>query len=758
MRLPAPDQLLLKAIASTSGISRRAFLEIVGLGSAGLLLGVHFGSPPAAAQDEPPLPKYELKPEAYVRVGRDGKVTLIVPKADMGQAVYTSIVQLVAEELDVDPAHFAVEHAPADDTVYGIAAGTQVTGGSTSIRAMWIPMRQVGALTRAMFVAAAARRWNVGTATCRTENGVVLHKASGRKATYGDLVDAVAETVPSRVQLQGGKFFVPPDPKTALADSRAQVHLKARKDFKVIGKSIHRVDGTGKVHGAPLFSIDIRVSGMLVGTVMACPVFGGKLKDVDESKARAISGVRHIVKLDNAVAVIGDHFWAAQQGLQALTVTWDEGTYATLSTADIVRDLVEAANAEGLVARKDGNASKALMTAAKRIDAVYEVPMLAHATMEPPNCLVHVRPDGCDVWVGTQVPAIAQRAVATVTGLSPDKVTIHNQYLGGGFGRRLEVDFIEQTARIAKELDRPVKIVWTREEDIQHDLYRPYYYDRLSAGLDRSGNIVAWTHRIVGSSVTTRFAPSELLPGGLDPDAIDGGKQLPYDFPNVLVDYVRKEPPGVPTGYWRGVGATHNVFVIESFIDELARAAGKDPFEFRRRHLSKAPRAKAVLEKVAKEAKWGKSLPARTGRGIAVANVFGSYLAQVAEVSVSKAGDIRVERVLCAVDCGISVNPGHVKAQIESGIIFGLAPVLLDAVTIEEGRIQQSNFHDYRVIRMSESPGIDVYVLDSGEAPGGIGETGTALIAPAVANAIFAATGTRVRKLPVRPEDLSTAS
>jgi isoquinoline 1-oxidoreductase beta subunit len=497
---------------------------------------------------------------------------------------------------------------------------------------------------------------------------------------------------------------------------------------------------------------------MLVGTVMACPVFEGRLKDVDESKARTISGVRHIVKLDNAVAVIGDHFWAAQQGLQALAITWDEGAHATLSTADIVRGLDEAAKAQGLVARKDGNASKALMTAARRIDATYEVPMLAHATMEPPNCLIHVRSDGCEVWVGTQVPTFAQQAVAAVTGLSPDKVKIHNQYLGGGFGRRLEVDFIEQTARIAKALNRPVKIVWTREEDIQHDLYRPYYYDRLSAGLDKGGNIVAWTHRIVGPSVTARFAPSELLPpNGLDPDVIDGAVQLPYDFPNVLVDYVRKEPPGVPTGYWRGVGATHNVFVIESFIDELAHAAGKDPFNFRQRHLSKTPRAKAVLEKVAREAGWGKRVPARTGQGIAVANVWDSYLAQVAEVSVSNAGDIRVERVLCAVDCGISVNPGHVKAQIESGIIFGLAPVILDAVTIEKGRIQQSNFDDYRVIRMSESPKIDVYVLDSGEAPGGIGETGTALIAPAVANAIFAATGTRVRKLPVRPEDLITA-
>jgi isoquinoline 1-oxidoreductase subunit beta len=477
---------------------------------------------------------------------------------------------------------------------------------------------------------------------------------------------------------------------------------------------------------------------------------------VNDSKALGIKGVQKVVKLENAVAVIGDHFWAAKQGMEALAITWDEGAHAKVSTAEIIRDLAKASESEGLVIRNEGDPSKGLAAAFKRIDAVYENPMLAHATMEPMNCTVHIRPDGCEVWVGTQTPSITQAVVAQVSGLPADKVTVHNHYLGGGFGRRLEMDFIVQAVLIAKNFDRPVKIVWTREEDIQHDYYRPYYYDRISGGLDKNGKIVAWTHRLVGSSVVARYAPVLIKADKIDPDAMDGVRQLPYDLRNVMVDYVAKEPPGVPTGFWRGVSVTHNIFVMEGFMDELAHAAGHDPVEFRKHHLSKDRRAKAVLEKVAKEAGWGKPMPAGKGRGIAIGHVWGSYLGMVAEVSVSKTGDIRVDRVLCAVDCGTSINPGHVKGQIEGGIIFGLAPVLLDAVTIENGRVQQSNFNDYRVIRMSETPKIEVFVVDSGDAPGGIGETGTALVAPAVANAIFAATGKRVRKIPIKPQDLRT--
>ena len=737
----------------SSGVSRRAFLQMLGLSTAGLVLAVHFGELPAWAEEKAPPDGNPLKPHAYLQVGRDGKITFIVPRVDMGQGVYTSTAQLVAEELDVDPADFKLEHAPPNDPVYGIPSGVQITGGSTSIAGLWLPMRQVGAITRAMFVAAAAKEWKVNPATCRTENGVVCHDASKRKMAYGELVDAVAKGDPPKADVPRRYFFLFNGSEPA-TEVRSGARLKDRKDFKIIGQSIHRLDGPEKVHGAPLYSIDVRLPDMLVGTVKACPVFGGKLKSMNDSKTLGIKGVHKVVKLENAVAVIGDHFWAVKQGLEALAIAWDEGPHAQVSTADIVRDLAKAVESEGLVIRKEGNAAEGLKEAARRVDAIYETPFLAHATMEPMNCTVHVRPDGCEVWVGSQAPSIAQAVVAQVSGLPADKVTIHNHYLGGGFGRRLEMDFIIQAVLIAKNFDRPVKIVWTRKEDIQHDLYRPCYYDRISAGLDPGGNIVAWTHRYAGSSVTARYAPVLIGPDKLDPDAIDGIRQLPYHLGSVLVDYVAKEPAGVPTGYWRGVGVTHNIFVMESFIDELAHAAGKDPVEFRKQHLSKDRRAQAVLEKVAKEAGWGKPLPAGKGRGVAVGHVWGSYLGMVAEVSVSKTGDVRVDRVLCAVDCGTSINPGHVKAQIEGGILFGLAPVLRDVVTIQNGRVKQSNFHDYRVMRMSDSPRIEVFVVDSGEAPSGIGETGTALTAPTVANAIFAATGKRVRSLPFKPEEL----
>lgn len=756
-KTPTSPELPLKETASEKEapkeVSRRSFLQMFGLSAAGLVLAVHFGELPAWAEEKGAPDGLPLKPNAYLKVGRDGKITFVVPRVDMGQGIYTSTAQLVAEELDVDPADFKLEHAPPNDPVYGIPSGVQLTGASSSIAGLWLPMRHVGAMTRAMFVTAAAKEWKVDPSTCRTEKGIVYHDASKRKAGYGELVDAVSKLDPPKADVPPRYFFLF-DGKTPPTEVRSGAKLKDPKDFKVIGKSIHRIEGVEKVHGAPIYGIDVRLPNMLVGTVKASPVFGGKLKSVNDAKALGIKGVQKVVKLDNAVAVVGDHFWAAKQGLEALAITWDEGPHAKVNTAEIVRDLVKASESEGLIIRKEGDASKELATASKRVDAVYEAPMLAHATMEPINCTVHIRPDSCEVWVGTQTPSITQAVVAQVSGLPPDKVTIHNHYLGGGFGRRLEMDFIVQTVLIAKNFDRPVKMVWTREEDIQHDLYRPYYYDRVSGGLDKNGNIVAWTHRIVGSSVVARYAPVLIGPDKIDPDAMDGVRQLPYDLRNVMADYVAKEPPGVPTGFWRGVSVTHNIFVIESFMDELAHAAGKDPVQFRREHLSKDKRAKAVLEKVAKEAGWGNPLPAGKGRGVAIGHVWGSYLGMVAEVSVSKAGEVQVDRILCAVDCGTSINPGHVKGQIEGGIIFGLAPVLRDAITVENGRVQQSNFNDYRVIRMSEAPKIEVFVVDSGDAPTGIGETGTALTAPAVLNAIHAATGKRVRKFPVKPETL----
>jgi isoquinoline 1-oxidoreductase beta subunit len=494
---------------------------------------------------------------------------------------------------------------------------------------------------------------------------------------------------------------------------------------------------------------------MKVATVAACPAFGGKLANVDDSKARAVNGVRQVVRLDNAVAVVADHMGAAKKGLAALAITWDNGPNASLSSADIVRQLAEASQRNGLVAEERGDADKAIAAAAKRLEAVYELPFLAHATMEPMNCTVHVHKDGCDVWVPTQVPVRAQAAVAQVTGLPQSKVRVQNQFLGGGFGRRLDIDFVVQAAEIAKQVDGPVKLIWLREEDTQHDVYRPYYYDRVAAGLDEHGAPVAFKHRVTGSFVAARWAP-RVLKNGLDPDAAEAAAG-PYAFANLLVDCVRQEPPGLVTGWWRGVGPTHNCFVVESFIDELAAAAGKDAVDYRRALLESAPRARAVLDLAAQQAGWGRPLAKGQGRGVAVLNAFGSYLAQIAEVTVGADGNVKVDRVVSAVDCGRIVNPDTVKAEIEGGIIFGITAALYGNITIENGRVQQANFDTYRPLRINEAPDIEVHLVSSTQAPGGIGEPGTAAIAPAVANAIFAATGKRLRKLPVDPAALKTA-
>jgi isoquinoline 1-oxidoreductase beta subunit len=672
-------------------------------------------------------------------------VTLIMHKVEMGQGTYTSMPMLLAEELEVDLSQVRLEHAPPSDDLYAEPLfGVQETGGSTSVRGNWELLRHAGATARSLLVAAAAQSWKVDENSCHAARGEVIHGPTGRRLSYGALVDkAAALPLPRKVQLK--------DPK----------------DFKLIGTPAKRLDAPDKVNGTAQFGIDVKVPGMKVATVAACPVFGGKLASVDDSKAKAIKGVHQIVRLNDAVAVVADHMWAAKQGLAALDIRWDEGPNAKLSTADIVQQLAAASQRPGVVARREGDPAKAMASATQKVEAVYEVPFLAHATMEPVNCTVHVRPDSCDIWVGTQVPTFAQTAAAKLTGLPPERVRVHNHLLGGGFGRRLEVDFIVRAVEIAKQVAGPVKVVWTREEDIQHDMYRPYYYDRIAAGLDEHGKPIAWTHRITGSSIMARVT-SELFPKtlrvmraaglhnliamvrGLDVDAVDGAAEPPYALPNIRVEYVRQEPPGIPTAFWRGVGPTHNIFVVESFIDELAVAAKQDPFEYRRALLDKSPRAKAVLELAAEQAGWGKPLPPRSGRGIALLHAFGeTYIAEVAEVSVSKEGDVRVQRVVCAVDCGTIVNPDTVKAQMESGIIFGITAALFGEITIKDGRVEQGNFDDYQMLRINEAPSIDVHLVKSTEAPGGVGEPGTSAVIPAVANAIFAATGKRVRKLPI---------
>ncbi|HYU91804.1 MAG TPA: xanthine dehydrogenase family protein molybdopterin-binding subunit [Gemmatimonadales bacterium] len=729
-------------------LSRRTFLRASAAAGGGLL--VSFTLPPqigTALAAGPPPPR-DFMPNGFIRIDRDGHVTLVMHKVEMGQGTYTSMPMLLAEELEVDLSQVRLEHAPPDDALYAEPFfGVQETGGSTSVRGNWEPLRRAGATARSMLVSAAAETWKVEPSSCHAASGAVIHGATGRSLTYGTLVD-----------------------RAALLPVPGNVTLKDPKDFKLIGTPVKRLDTPDKVDGTAQFGIDVRLPGMKFAAVAACPVFGGKLASVDDAKARAMPGVRQVVRLDDAVAVVADDTWAAKRGLAALEIRWDEGPNASLSTADIVQQLAAASGKSGVVARKDGDAAAAMAGAAQKIEAIYEQPFLAHATMEPVNCTVHVRPDGCDLWVGTQVPTFTQTAAAKLTGLPKAKVQVHNHLLGGGFGRRLEVDFITRAVQIAKQVTGPVQVHWSREEDIQHDMYRPYYYDRIAAGLDAQGRPIAWTHRVTGSSIIARVS-SELFPKnlrviralglgsiiatvkGLDTDAVEGAAEPPYDLANIRVEYVRQEPPGIPTTFWRGVGPTRSIFVVESFIDELAAAAKRDPFEYRRALLDRSPRAKAVLELAADRAGWGRPLPpGSSGRGIALLHAFGSYVAQVADVTVSKQGDVRVRRVVCAVDCGTVVNPDIVKAQMESGIVFGITAALWGEITIKNGRVEQHNFHDYRMLHMSEAPAVEVHLVRSTEAPGGVGEPGTSAVMPAVTNAIFAATGRRIRKLPVKDQ------
>jgi len=637
---------------------------------------------------------------------------------------------LLAEELEVGLDQVQLEHAPPDDKLYANPlVGFQMTGASSSVRMLYQPLRKAGATARTMLIAAAAQRWNVDPASCQAAKGMVSHPATGRRLAYGDLADAAA------------KLPVP-----------AEVTLKDPKTFTLIGTPAKRLDSPEKVKGTAMYSIDVRLPGLKIATLAESPVLGGKVASLDDTKAKAIPGVRQIVRLDDLVAVVADHMWAAKQGLAALTIRWEDGPNAKVSTEDVVQGLDAASRKPGVIARKHGAADSALAGAAKRIEAVYQVPFLAHATMEPVNCTVHVRNDGCEVWTGSQVLSRVQATAAQVTGFPPEKVVVHNHLLGGGFGRRLEVDFETKAVRIAKQVEGPVKVVWTREEDIQHDVYRPYYYDRIAAGLSPQGRPVAWTHRLLGPSILARWAPPAFK-DGLDGDALDGAVHLVYDIPAIQVEYLRHEEPVLNTGFWRGVGVTHNNFVIESFIDELAAASNQDPVAYRRALLGKAPRARAVLDVAANASGWGRKLPAGHGRGVSLLySNWDTYVAQVAEVEVSKSGEVRVHRVVCAVDCGTVVNPDTVKAQMEGGIVFGISGALWGEITLKNGRVEQSNFHNHRVLRMNETPAIEVHLVRNGEAPGGIGEPGTAATAAALANAVFAATGKRIRKLPLEPQ------
>jgi len=707
-------------------LSRRRFLSVSAAVGGGLLIGFTTGPSIGTADAAQNVASPPFTPNAFVRIGADGQIVLTMPYVEMGQGTYTSIPMLIAEELEVSLSQVRVEHAPPDEKLYANPLlGVQATGNSNAVRGAWQPLRQAGATARTMLVSAAAKRWNVDPASCRAQSGVVIHAPTGRKLKYGDLAaDAARMPVP------------------------ANVALKRPEDFKLIGTPAKRLDTPSKVNGTAIYGIDARPPGVKIATLAQSPVFGGRVKSVDDAKAKSVKGVRQIVRLDDAVAVVADHMGAAKKGLAALVIEWDDGPHANLDTRQIVAELEKATLKSGAVAQNIGDADKALAGAATKVEAIYQVPFLAHATMEPMNCTVHVRKDGCEIWVGNQALARVQATAAKTTGLPLDKVVVHNHLIGGGFGRRLEIDGVTRAVQIAMQVEGPVKVVWTREEDIQHDMYRPCFFDRLSAGLDGNGMPVAWNNRFAGSSIIARWLP----PGfnnGLDPDTTEGAIDLVYALPNVHVEYVRVEPPDIPTAFWRSVGPSHNVFVTESFIDELAVAAKQDPVAYRRALLDKSPRAKAVLELAAEKAGWGRPLPERVGRGVSVQFVFATYLAQVAEVEVAKDGAVRVRRVVCAVDCGTVVNPDTVRAQIQSAVIFGITAALHGEITLKGGRVEQSNFHDYQMLRMSETPAIEVYIVNSTEPPGGMGEAGTSAITPAVTNAIHAATGMRVRKLPV---------
>ncbi len=707
----------------TNGLSRRTFLQAGAAAGGGLMLSLRlpFAGDEAAAADAD-----RFVPNAYIRIDGDGQIVLTMPYVEMGQGTYTSIPMLIAEELEVDLKLVRLEHAPPDEKRYANPLlGVQATGNSNAIRGAWQPLRQAGATARTMLVSAAAKRWNVDPASCRTQSGEVLHAPTGRSSKYGELAaDAARLPVP------------------------ANVPLKRPQDFRLIGTPAKRLDTPAKVNGTAVYGIDVRPPGVKIATLAQSPVFGGRVKSLNDAAAKAVKGVRQVVRLDDAVAVVADHMGAAKKGLAALVVEWDDGPHAKLNTGAIADELDKATLGSGPVAQNVGDVGKAMAAVATKIEATYQVPFLAHATMEPMNCTVDVRKDGCEVWVGNQAIARVQAAAAKTAGLPLDKVVVHNHLIGGGFGRRLEADGVIRAVEIAKHVDGPVKVVWTREEDIQHDMYRPYWFDRLSAGLDMKGTPIAWNNRFAGSSIIARWLP----PGfnnGLDPDTTEGAIDLVYDLPNLHVEYVRVEPPGIPTAFWRSVGPSHNVFVTESFMDELAATAKQDAVAYRRALLGKSPRAKAVLDLAAEKAGWGQPLPERAGRGVSLQFVFGTYMAHVAEVEVSKDGAVRVRRVVCAVDCGTVVNPDTVRAQIQSAIVFGITAALHGEITLKDGRVEQSNFDTYQMLRINEAPAIEVHIIQNFEPPGGMGEAGTSAIVPAVTNAIFAATGKRLRKLPV---------
>lgn len=708
---------------------RREFLKKSAAGGAGLVIGFYLPSKCEALAGKPP--KDPTAMNAWVQIAPDDSVTLLIDKSEMGQGISTALAMVLAEELDLDWKQVNTVFAPAAPQYFNPIFGLQGTGGSCSVRGSWEPLAKAGASAREMLVATAAKRWNVEPSACHTENGAVVQTAMGKRLGYGSLVDEAA------------KMPAPPAAKR-----------KDAKDYKFIGKPTKRIDSGEKVNGRARFGIDVRRPGMLHAVVARCPVIGGKVKSFEAAKTKAVPGVKDAVQISTGVAIVADNTWSAMEGRNALQITWDEGANSKVSS-DSIRTLYHAqAEKQGAIARKDGDASASLASAAKKIEAIYEVPYLAHATMEPMNCTADVRADGCTIVAPTQFQTFSQMTGAKLTGLKPEQVQVETTYLGGGFGRRAEQDFIVEAVELSKAMKAPVQVTWSREDDMQHDYYRPAVLVKLEAGFDGSGKTVAWKSRVVGPSIMSRFFPGSLK-DGIDESAVEGLSTLKYDVPNFHVDYVLTET-GIPVGFWRSVGCSHNGYVAECFVDEMAKAAGKDPVEYRRSLLQTDSRQRGVVELAAEKAGWSKPLAAGHYRGIAVVESFGTHVAQVAEISIDrKAKTLRVHRVVAAVDCGRYVNPETIRAQIEGSIVYGLTAALKGEITVTGGRIDQSNFNDYDMVRINETPQLEVHIVQSNDGPGGIGEPGTPPIAPAVCNAIFAATGKPVRRLPIRPEDLA---
>ena len=715
-------------------VSRRAFLRTSAAVGGGLLvtwnmpLSQKTGHSFAAGKDG-----YAVN--AFVRIGTDESVTVIAAHSEMGQGIYTSLPMLLNEELQADWAKIRVEPAPVDAAYNHPVFGIQMTGGSTTSPAEWTRYRKMGAVARVMLVQAAAKQWGVDPSTCRVENGVVIHDESKKRATYGSLANAASQlTAPADVPLK--------DPKT----------------FTLVGKSTKRLDTPSKTNGAAQFGLDVSVPGMLYAVVMRPPVFGGKVRSIDASETLKVPGVKAVEKIPSGVTIIATKFWAAKLGRDKLKVDWDLGPNASLSTEQMLRDFTEMSQKPGNLAKKVGDPDAALKTAAKTITATYDVPYLAHCMMEPLNCVVDLRADSCELWTGTQFETVDRANAAKVAGLPPEKVKLNTTLLGGGFGRRANPasDFVVEAVHVAKVAKAPVKVVWTRDDDLKGGWYRPMWHDRFFAGVDASGEPVAWKHTIVGQSIAegTPFEPL-MVKDGVDAASVEGAADLLYGIPNLRVE-LHSPKIGVPVQWWRSVGHSHTGFSVEAFFDEVAHAGGKDPYELRRKLLANQPRMLEVLELCAQKAKWGSKLPPGVGRGIATHFSFDSYVAQVVETSVEKNGTVHVHRVFCAVNCGIVINPDTVKAQMEGGIIFGLTAALKTEITLKNGRVEQTNFHDYQMLRMFESPEIEVHIVPSTENPSGVGEPGVPPVAPALANAIFAATGKRVRRLPIRASDLAS--